>query len=167
MTEYFPGFDDYMAKAESRADAAYARKIILSLLKEWYGDRAKEAVREAGDELGWSWFNDTQGCPFNVYSRKLTVQAQALLKSAGFTRTPVWRAYFEVKAGHERDDKVALVFPIPGTGNWVVHNDFQLPLVPGYHVIQRQAASIDRGLVIAPFAAFLASLKETWSPWGA
>ena len=166
MTDYFPGFDEHLAASASQADAAYARKLITKLLREWHKDRVREVTQEAGDELGWSWFNDTQGCPFSIYSRKLRVSPAELLKSAGFTKTSVWQAYFEVKAAHGRDDKVALVFPVPGISDWVAHNDFQLTLVPGYHTIQRQAASIDRGLIIMPFVAFLAALKETWSPWG-
>ena len=167
MSKHFPGLAERLAEAGNRADAAYAQKIILILLQAWYGKRTRQITQEAGDELGWSWFNETQGCPFSLYSRKLQVNPAILLKSIGFTRSSVWRAYFEVKAGHGRPDKVGLVFPLPGISNWIVHNDFQLPLVPGHHTIQRQAASIDRGLIITPFAAFLAALKEAWSPWGA
>ena len=166
--QYFPGLEESLAEGKNRAEAAYAERIILTVLRAWYDPKpARDVIRTAGDELGWSWFNDTQGCPFSIYSRKLTFGIVVLLKSAGFTKSSIWQAYFEVKANHARDDKVALIFPIPGLSNWVIHNDFQLALTPGYHTIVRQAASIDRGLIITPLPAFLAALKEAWSPWDA
>ncbi len=167
--EHFPGLEEHLAAAGSRAEAAYAERLIQTVMKEWYDPKpAHDIVREAGDELGWTWFNDTQGCPVSIYSRKLkNVNPVVLLKSTGFTKSPIWKAYFEVKANHVRDDKVALIFPVPGISNWVIHNDFQLALTPGFHTIRRQAASIDRGLVIVPLPAFLHALKEAWSPWDA
>lgn len=162
MNKLFPGFDEHMAEKEATSRLSYEQKVLKKLYValfstiDWRQDRAA-----AGDEFGFRWFNDNRPLPLKLHARKVAgITPVHLIRSAGMTRTAVWKAYFELKGDYPVGAVVGMFFPVSLVGEYIIHNAFSLPPAPGFNIIVRQAKSADKGLMIAPLAGFLASLKE-------
>lgn len=154
-----------MAGREGQSETKYAEKLIKQLLGLFMSEKDIRAALRSSDGGAFEWFNMEFGCPIKLHSKKaIKVQLHSLLSSKGFTKSEIWKTYFEFKSEYPREEEVGLIFPIPRCGQFIVHNCFRLPLVSGYNTIVRQARSTDKGMVISPFAAFLVAVQQIWRP---
>lgn len=161
---FFPGLEEHLAASEAASKASYEVKMLRALLVELCGrERMKELEHEAGDEFGFLWLNSTTPCPLVLRTSKVKVVPVHLIRSAGMTKTPLWRTYFEVKSQYARETKLGVIFRIPNVGQFVIHNYPAISLEPGFNTVVRQASNPDKGLYIMPWQAFLAALKKVWS----
>jgi hypothetical protein len=161
----FPGFAEHMAGKEADSQCSYERWVLRKLYTTLFtvADWRQEQV-DAGDEFDLGWFNDNHPLPLKLHAKKVAGIAPIhLIRSKGMTTTALWKAYFELKSDYDVGAIVGMFFPVSLVGTYVIHNAFGLPAAPGFNVVMRQAQSADKGLIIAPIAAFLASLKETMS----
>lgn len=162
---FFPDFDEYMADKEGQSETAYAEKLLKKLLGTFMDAKEVRAALRASDGAAFEWFNVEHSCPVKLYSKKkIAVKLSTLLSSKGFTRSEVWKTYFEFKSEYPREAEVGLIFPIPRCGQFIMHNCFRMPLISGYNTIVRQATSSDKGIIISPFDAFLVAVRQIWQP---
>lgn len=160
--DMFPGLAAHMAEKEATSQLSYEQKVLKKLydvlfsVMDWRQDRAA-----AGAEFGFRWFNDNRPLPLKLHARKVAGIAPVhLIRSNGMTKTAMWKAYFDLKGDYPVGEVVGMFFPVSLVGQYIIHNAFSLPATPGFNVVVRQAKSADKGLMIAPIAAFLAALKE-------
>lgn len=167
MSDFFRGLEEGHADLEGRAETNYDEKMLKRLLDK-VAESTSDAKRirlEARSEFGFHWFNNTYSCPVKLHARRLGItDIFQLIVSSRFPKSPVWKAYFEVKAEHAVSEPVGLVFRISSASNWIIHNDSTLPLRRGKNVIVRPASDDDKRLIICEYDAFLAELKEVWTP---
>jgi len=160
----FPGLEEHLAAGAARSEQAYDVKTLKALLGAMCGrERVREFMREAGDEFGFFWFNASFPCPIVLRTSKVKVAPVHLIKGAGMTKTPLWRAYFDIKAEYDQRAAVGVIFNVPRVGQFVVHNYPAIPLEPGFNTVIRQASDPDKALYITPWKAFLAGLKKVWA----
>jgi len=159
MVKPFADFDEYRAQEEAKGDWAYARSMLMRVLKALMPDDATALKREAGDEFGFRWFNGAVDWPrISLDAMHNNVQVKDLLRISGITKTKLWLRYFELR--NEYGSPFGLIFPVPGMGQWVMHDDSTLPLEPGYANVVRMASDEGSRLVIQPLPAFVAAVKR-------
>jgi hypothetical protein len=158
----FPGFDDYMAERDTGSQQSYELKILKAIYKAlWTEDAFKEAKREAGEDFGLDWFNDTGALTLVLFAkRKIVVNPAHVLSTAGFTKTQLWTEYFDVKNRFEKGRAVAMFFPIVRMSNFVIHNASFLSVAPGCNTVIRHGKSADTMLRVEPARAFLSVLAD-------
>ena len=162
--DFFKGADEFLSARAAASEQAYGSKMLRALLEAVYGRVSeREMEREARDEFGFMWFNDTFSCPIFLRVSKVAVAPVHLIKGAGMTKTALWTAYFDIKAEYPMDRAVGMIFRIPNVGHFVMHNYTALPPEPGYNTVVRQAINVDKALFITPWPAFLAGLQKVWS----
>jgi len=158
----FPGFNEHMAEKEAASQLSYEQRVLKKLYDVLFGAITwRQDLASAGDEFGFSWFNDTHLLPLKLHARRVEgITPIHLIRSQGMPKTAAWKAYFELKSDYPVDEIVGMFFPVSLVGQYIIHNAFNLPPAPGFNIVVRQAKSADKGLMIAPIAAFIASVRE-------
>lgn len=157
MVQPFADFEDYAEQEDAKRERSYEAKILKRVLEAIAPEEAKKLQREAGDEFGFRWFNDSVTHRIAMDATNVKVQIPSLLKTVGITKTALWSRFFDLR--NEYGSPFALVFNIPGLGQWVIHDCSTLPQLPGYAYIVRMSARQDAELTIQPLEAFLTALQ--------
>lgn len=160
MVKPFAGFDEYFEQQDAESERNYEQRILKWLLKQLAPTEADALQREAGDEFGFSWFNtSTNIVSMSLATTNTKVRIVDLLKISGVTKTPLWQQYFEARSAH--GSPFGLIFPIPGMGQWIMHDRSKLPMTPGYaHIVRPSAKTEEQHLTIQPLPAFVEAMKR-------
>lgn len=160
MVKPFADFDEYKEQEEAKRDRAYERSMLLRVLKVLLPDDVHTLMRDAGDDFGFRWFNDSVDWPrIALDAIHKSVPVRDLIRINGVTKTELWRRYFDLL--NEYGAPFGLIFPVPGLGHWVMHNDNALSKEPGYAHVTRISGDETKRLTIQPLPAFLAAVKRT------
>jgi hypothetical protein len=159
MAKPFGGLEEFMEQEDAKREASYAARLLRAVLRRLYTDDAQTLEREAGDEFGFRWFNDSVSRYISIDATKNTVSLPNLLRTKGITKTELWKTYFDLRG--EYGSPFALLFPIPGLGQWAIHDNAELALLPGYTHIIRRSEQRNARLTIQPLEAFLSALAGT------
>lgn len=159
MVRPFADFDDYKEKEDAKRSVHYSQKMLKVVIDALMPEEALKLRREAGDEFGFRWFNDSCSSRLAIALDAMNrpVQVADLLKTGGVTKTALWQHYFDLRS--EYGSPFGLIFLVPGLSQWIMH-DTQLPYEPGYAYITRISAKEDAQLTVQPLVAFLASVKR-------
>lgn len=159
MVKPFADFDEYREQEEAKGDQSYESSMLTRVIKALMPNELNAIKREAGDEFGFRWFNNsTDQCRIALDAMHKRVRVYDLLRINGVTTTELWRRYFDLLG--EYGEPFGLIFPVPGLGQWIMHNDQQLPREPGYAHIARISGDEAKRLTIQPLPAFLAAVKR-------
>jgi len=156
----FPGFDESMAESEVGSQNSYELRILKLLYKALYSDKElRYDRREAGDDFGLDWFNDTRDIPTVLFAkRKIIVNPAHVLRTAGFTKTDLYAEYRFVADRLDPGTPSAMFFPIARMSQFVIHNAQFLEIIPGQNVMIRHSQKDGQVLLVEPVAAFLKAL---------
>jgi hypothetical protein len=169
----FPSMEEHQRVRAERKRASYARRCLHALLGPWY---TKEQLRvlqlraeDDDDGFNFSWFNHEAGCPMALDCVRLPdAPIRPLIDGKGLTKTGYWRHYWKLRETWEDAlttmRPFGMIFPIPGMGDFVIHDNSRLPWAPRVNTIVRVGDSRENMLLILPAKAFILTLKECWTP---
>lgn len=165
--KFFPDVEHEKGCRRAKSMLTYDRKILRKLMGLHFDKKEIMKIeRSAEEDFNLHWFCDAYGLPVHIYAVKLPqVDLYDLYGEKRFSKTDVWRAFWEVKTKWlPLDISKAVVFPITGLSNHIIHDLSSLPPVPGCASIVIPPRDDRSNIIITPFSAFLAGLKKVWTP---
>ena len=140
MTDFFAGFEEFEAERKQQSQQNYDARMLLKLLTCLDKDQAKLLKREAGDEFGFTWFNESMGPPIKLHAQKLRKVTYDTFFKKQLNRTQLGKAFFEVMDSYgKHSSDVGLVFPIVSSSNWVIFSGSLIPIAAGVSFVERRS----------------------------
>ena len=131
MTDFFAGFEEFEAERKQQSQQNYDARMLLKLLTCLDKDQAKLLKREAGDEFGFTWFNESMGPPMRLHARKLRKVSYDTFFKKQLKKTELGEAFFDVMDSYGKfTADVGLVFPIVSSSNWIIYSGTLVPVAP-------------------------------------
>lgn len=160
----FPGLDEYMQERALESQKSYEHRLLRALYKALLSDEAfVSAQKEAGEDFGFEWFNDTVDIPIILFANKsIKVSPAQILNSEGFTRTDLWVEYFMCKNAYPKGTPVGLFFPMSSGGQFILHGADKLDLPTGCNVMIRHGRTPGTLLRVEPAKAFIEVLARQY-----
>lgn len=157
MVKPFADFDEFAEKEAARRGSRYEQKMLSVVLTAVDPDEVKKLKREAGDEFGFRWFNTNCNWGISLDATNVTVRLPELIKRDGFTKSELWQRYWDLHG--EYGSPFGLIFPLPGLGQWIMHDCSDWGLEENAAHIVRIATSRKMRIVTSPLPSFLQMLK--------
>lgn len=162
--DFFPTLEETLTYRERRAQRSFEKRVLMKLLRQWLSEKQIEfLVKEAGDDLGFEFFDDRFSCPIRLFAWKLKrVTIRDLFDR--ITKTEIWRPFFDIKKRLAPPGYLGLIFPVVRSRTYVAYIHPDIKPEPGFTSLVRPTPSNGPDLVITPYDGFLCALMRYWSP---
>lgn len=138
--DFFAGFEEFEAERKQRSQQSYDARMLLKLLTCLNKEQAGLLKREAGDEFGFTWFNETMEPPIRLHTRKLRKVGYDTFFKKRLPKTQLGEAFFEIMESYGRfSSDIGLVFPIVSSSNWIMYSGSLIPVAAGVPFVERRS----------------------------
>ena len=165
MNDLLSDFEAFEAEQKQRSEQSYDNRMLKRLLTKtaYDPDVLVTTIREAGDEFGFEWFNETFDPPLLMRTDKVKNASFEQFLAGRLMRKPVGEAFLRMRAEVVPEKPVGVIFPVKNHSNWIIHDSLNIPVIPGVSHVVRVGRD-DAQLRIIPFDSFAEGLKQVWQP---